>query len=113
MGSLDNCVRLSNRFCFKMLELPNGFKVETCTGNDPACTKTSAKLTFGGKTFAITARNCQESLKAFAGKCLDNQKIPGPNGQEMETSLCACDSDKCNSAPFSTQMSLFGLLLTT
>jgi len=90
-----------------------GFKVETCTGKDPACTKTSAKLSFGGKNFEITARNCQESFKAFAGKCLDNQKIPGPNGQQMETSLCACDSDKCNSAPFSAQMSLFGLLLTT
>ena len=63
----------------------------------------------GGGTVDVTQRKCQDGFKAFAGNCMDQTQAI--MGKQMSVNMCACDSDQCNSAPFSTQISLFGLFL--
>ena len=63
-----------------------------------------------GKKYDIAMRMCMPGLKAIAGRCM-SQKVPGPSGKQIDANMCICDTDQCNSAPFSTQVSLFGMLL--
>ena len=50
-------------------------------------------------------------LGGAAGSCIEqNMPVPGTSGNN-KVELCACDSDQCNSAPFSSQATLFGVLL--
>ena len=55
---------------------------------------------------------CMPGMKPLAGRCMD-QEVPGPSGKKMPVNMCICDTDQCNSAPFNTQVSMFGLLLPT
>jgi len=67
-------------------------------------------MSVGGNKFDITQRMCMAGMKAMAGNCID-QEVPVTAGQTVTANMCACDSDQCNSATFSSQLSVFGMLL--
>ena len=67
-------------------------------------------MSVGGAKFDVTQRMCMAGLKAMAGNCID-QEVPTGSGQKVTANMCACDSDQCNSAPFSSQISVLGMLL--
>jgi len=87
------------------------FTIENCAGKDPACVKTQMSMSVGGAKFDLTQRMCMQGMKAMAGNCIDQEVPAGQTGQTITANMCACDSDQCNSAPFSSQISVFGMLL--
>jgi len=103
-----------NKPCLKPDANPNtnasSFQVQECSGNDAACVKSITSAELLGKTFDLAMRMCMPGMKPLAGRCMD-QEVPGPNGKKMRANMCICDTDQCNSAPFSTQLSMFGMLL--
>ena len=68
-------------------------------------------MKFADMEFDLTQRMCIAGMKAMAGQCID-QEVPGPQGKPIKAKLCACDSDLCNSANFSTQVSIFAVVLS-
>lgn len=68
-------------------------------------------MSVGGTKFDLTQRMCMTGMKAMAGNCIDQEVPAGQTGQTITANMCACDSDQCNSAPFSAQISVLGMLL--
>ena len=62
-----------------------------------------------GTSLKFTSRQCFPGVSILSGKCLA-QDIP-IEVQQIKANMCVCNTDECNSAPFSAQASFFGLLL--
>merc|ERR1719436_826157 len=88
----------------------DGFTEEECT-TDEVCYKEKTTMSAIGIETTTIIRKCMSGMKDKVGKCEDKNAggLGGLAG--AETTVCACNSDLCNSAPFSTHATILAVIL--